>query len=79
MAALIVFPDKQLIVDFLFEFRHVGDDADELIAAGQALEHADGLPAGVVIKGAEAFIDEHDIEVDGGGVGLYLVGKPQCQ
>lgn len=73
MTAFFVFIDDELVVDFLFELRYMGDNADEFIAGREALEDFDGLTAGVVIKGTKTFIDKHDIEVDGGGVGLNLV------
>ena len=75
MAAFIVLAHDKLVVNFLFELGDMGDNANQFIAGGESFEHLDGLTAGVVIKGAETFINKHDIEVDGGGIGLYLVRK----
>lgn len=45
MAAFIIFADDKLVVDFLFEFGDMGDNADQLIAGREAFEDFDGLTA----------------------------------
>ena len=79
MAAFFVLGDYKLVIDFLFQLSHVADDAYELVAAGEAFQHPDSLASGVVVQGAEAFIYEHNVQIDGGGIGLNLVGEAQGQ
>ena len=58
--------------DAVFEFLAVGDDADAAVAlAGYLLEFLEGCHDGieaVVVEGAEAFVDEQDVDVHVGTI-----------
>lgn len=58
--------------DAVFEFLAVGDDADAAVAlAGYLLEFLEGRHDGieaVVVEGAEAFVDEQDVDVHVGTI-----------
>ena len=74
MAAVIVLADDKLVVNFLFQFGYMGDNANQFVTVGQAFEYFYGLAAGMVIERAKTFIDEHDIQIDGRTAQLNLVG-----
>ena len=69
--------NDELILDLLLKFRNMGNDADELGAAGHLLEDVDRIVAGMVVKGAEAFIDEHHVQMNTAGGGLNLIRHTQ--
>ena len=50
MAAGFIFGHQQLIFNFLFEFRDMGNNGDHFFSAGHALQHAYGLTARAVVQ-----------------------------
>ena len=79
MAALPVSGDNQLVLDLHLEFAHMGNDPDQAGVFRHPLQDAHRLLAGVVVQGAEALIDEHDVGVNRRGVLLDLVGHAESQ
>ena len=71
--------DGQAGVDAFLQFRYVGDDADQAAAAAQGRQGLQGIIQGFTVKGAEAFVDEHRIQVDAAGIRLDDVGQAQGQ
>ena len=62
MASLAVHRYLEMILDLLFQLRHMGNNADHPVPAGHLLQDPDRLFSGLVIERAEPFVDEHDIE-----------------
>ena len=62
-------------VDAVFQFLHVGDDADEAAAFLEIHESFNGEIEGLDVEGAEAFVDEDGVEADAAGVAGDDIGK----
>ena len=55
-------------VDAVFQFLHMGDDADEAAAFLEVHESFYGEVEGFGVESAEAFVDEDGVEADAAGV-----------
>ena len=62
-----------LPVDAVLERPHMGDDAHQPVALGQAGEHPDGKLQRFLVQRAEALINEHSIHPDAAALLLHGV------
>ena len=68
-----------LPVDAVLQRPHMGDDAHQPVALGQAGEHPDGQLQRFLVQRAEALIEEQGVQPDAPGAALYLVRKAKRQ
>ena len=81
MAPLLpVFSDDDLSSDAVLQLGHMRNDTDQPLSAfGQSLHGVHRLIKGILVQGAEAFINEHGVKTDAAGMGLNLIRQADCQ
>ena len=64
------FAHHQLFVDALAQFGHMGDNAHQTAALGQTLQRFQRFLHGLSVQRAEAFVNEHGVDLHAAGIAL---------